>query len=82
MDKIHSYYIYNNSYIPHKCHMTQFRYQSTFGYQVQFDDHHGVAEMLIDINTIGIMRWEDGKEPGVADWAIDGVKHDEIEEGI
>ena len=52
------------------------------GYKVQFDDHHGVAEMLIDINTIGIMRWEDGKEPGIADWAIDGVKHDEIEEGI
>ena len=52
------------------------------GYQVQFDDHHDVAEMLIDINTIGIMRWEDGKEPGIADWAIDGVKHDEIEEGI
>lgn len=52
------------------------------GYQVQFDDHHGVAEMLIDINTIGIMRWEDGKEPGVADWAIDGVKHDKVEEGI
>ena len=52
------------------------------GYQVQFDDHHSVAEMLIDINTIGIMRWENGKEPGIADWAIDGVKHDKIEEGI
>lgn len=52
------------------------------GYEVQFDDHNGTAEMLIDINTIGIMRWEDGKEPGIADWAIDGVKHDEIEEGI
>lgn len=52
------------------------------GYQVKFDDHHGVAEMLIDIDTIGIMRWEEGKESGIADWAIDGVKHDEIEEGI
>ena len=52
------------------------------GYQVQFDDHHGVAEMLININTIGIMRWEDGDEPGVADWSVSEAKPIEIEEGI
>lgn len=52
------------------------------GYQVQFDDHHGVAEMLIDINTIGIMRWEDGKDSGVADWSINEAKSAEIEEDI
>lgn len=52
------------------------------GYQVQFDDHHGVAEMLININTIGIMRWEGGVEPGVVDWSISEAKPIEIEEGI
>jgi hypothetical protein len=52
------------------------------GYQVQFDDHHGVAEMLININTIGIMRWEDGVEPGIADWSVSEAKPIEIEEGI
>ena len=52
------------------------------GYQVQFDDHHGVAEMLIDVNTIGIMRWEDSKEPDVADWSVSEANSVEIEEGI
>lgn len=52
------------------------------GYQVQFDDRHGVAEMLIDIDTIGIMRWEEGKEPGIADWSVSEAKPVEIEEGI
>lgn len=27
------------------------------GYQVQFDDHNGMAEMLININTLGVIRW-------------------------
>lgn len=52
------------------------------GYQVQFDDHHGVAEMLININTIGIMRWKDGVEPSAADWSVSEAKPIEIEEGI
>lgn len=52
------------------------------GYQVKFDDHHGVAEMLIDIDTIGIMRWEEGNEPGIADWSVDAAKPVKIEEGI
>ena len=43
------------------------------GYKVIFDDHHGVAEMLIDVQNIGVMRWEDGKEP-IADWTVDDNK--------
>ena len=26
------------------------------GYNVVFDDHHGINEMIIDIHTIGVMR--------------------------
>ena len=52
------------------------------GYKIQFDDHHGVAEMLIDINTIGIMRWEEDKEPDVVDLSTGEVQPIEIEEGI
>lgn len=51
------------------------------GYSVTFDDHHGVAEMLIDVQNIGVMRWEDSDEP-VADWSVDETKPIEIEEGI
>ena len=43
------------------------------GYEVIFDDHHGVAEMLIDVQNIGVMRWEDSNEP-VADWTVDDNK--------
>ena len=28
------------------------------GYEVKFDDHHGFAEMIVDVHTIGIMREE------------------------
>jgi hypothetical protein len=31
--------------------------QYRIGYKVIFDDHHGTAEMIIDIDTINIMRW-------------------------
>lgn len=43
------------------------------GYEVIFDDHNGVAEMLIDVQSIGVMRWEDSKEP-IADWTVDDNK--------
>ena len=43
------------------------------GYEVIFDDHHGVAEMLIDIQNIGIMRWEDSNKP-ITDWTVDDNK--------
>lgn len=43
------------------------------GYEVIFDDHHGVAEMLIDIQNIGVMRWEDSNG-SVADWTVDDNK--------
>lgn len=39
------------------------------GYEVQFDDHNGTAEMLIHIQNIGVYRDEENKT-------------DEIEEGI
>lgn len=39
------------------------------GYEVQFDDHNGTAEMLIHIQNIGVYREEENKT-------------DEIEEGI
>lgn len=52
------------------------------GYEVIFDDHHGVAEMVIGIQHIGVMRWEDNKGPGIADWAVSETKPVEIEEGI
>ena len=29
------------------------------GYKVEFDNHHGIPEMLIYVDTIGIMRPED-----------------------
>lgn len=29
------------------------------GYEVIFDDHHGFAEMVISIHTIGVMRDEE-----------------------
>ena len=28
------------------------------GYEVIFDDHNGTAEMIIDVQQIGIYRWE------------------------
>ena len=28
------------------------------GYEVIFDDHNGTAEMIIDIQQIGVYRWE------------------------
>ena len=31
------------------------------GYEVQFDDHNGTAEMLIGIQSIGVYRWEEIK---------------------
>jgi hypothetical protein len=52
------------------------------GYSVIFDDHHGVAEMVIGIQHIGVMRWEDNEGPGVADWAVSETKPVTIEEGI
>lgn len=39
------------------------------GYEVQFDDHNGTAEMLINIQDISVYRLEENKI-------------DEIEEGI
>lgn len=32
------------------------------GYSVIFDDHHGTAEMVIDIQTIGVYRQDNKKE--------------------
>lgn len=43
------------------------------GYEVIFDDHNGTAEMIIDVQQIGVMRWEDSKEP-IADWTVDDNK--------
>ena len=51
------------------------------GYSVIFDDHHGVAEMIIGIQHIGVMRGEDNEDLSAAD-CVDGVKPAEIEEGI
>ena len=28
------------------------------GYEVIFDDHNGTAEMIIDVQQIGVYRWE------------------------
>jgi hypothetical protein len=28
------------------------------GYEVIFDDHSGTAEMIIDVQQIGVYRWE------------------------
>lgn len=28
------------------------------GYKVSFDDHNGIAEMIIEVDTIGILRPE------------------------
>ena len=39
------------------------------GYEVQFDDHNGTAEMLIAVQLIGVYRWEETKD-------------DKVEEGI
>ena len=39
------------------------------GYEVIFDDHNGIAEMLIHIQNLSVYRWEEHK-------------NDEIEEGI
>ena len=33
------------------------------GYEVQFDDHNGTAEMLIAIQPIGVYRWEENTVP-------------------
>ena len=51
------------------------------GYSVIFDDHHGVAEMIIGIQHIGVMREEDNEDLSAVD-CVDGVKPAEIEEGI
>lgn len=32
------------------------------GYKVEFDNHHGIPEMLIYVDTIGIMRPEDEEQ--------------------
>ena len=29
------------------------------GYEVQFDDHNGTAEMLIAVQQVGVYRWEE-----------------------
>lgn len=33
------------------------------GYSVIFDDHNGVAEMIVDINDLSIYRYNDGEKP-------------------
>lgn len=33
--------------------------RANIGYNVIFDNHHGMVEMLIDVNTISIMRKEE-----------------------
>ena len=33
------------------------------GYEVQFDDHDGTAEMLIAVQPIGVYRWEETTMP-------------------
>ena len=53
------------------------------GYSVIFDDHHGVAEMIIGIQHIGVMRAEEDNEDfSATDWPVEDVKPAEIEEGI
>ena len=29
------------------------------GYSIIFDDHNGTAEMIIDVQQIGVYRWEE-----------------------
>ena len=33
------------------------------GYEVQFDDHNGTAEMLIAVQSVGVYRWEENTIP-------------------
>ena len=33
------------------------------GYEVQFDDHNGTAEMLIAVQPVGVYRWEENTVP-------------------
>lgn len=40
------------------------------GYEVQFDDHNGTAEMLINIQTLGVYRWEEDKPENVEEGMI------------
>lgn len=35
------------------------------GYEVQFDDHNGTAEMLIHIQNLGVYRWEEYENDGI-----------------
>ena len=40
------------------------------GYSVIFDDHNGTAEMVIDIQQIGVYRWEENKPENVEEGTI------------
>lgn len=35
------------------------------GYEVQFDDHNGTAEMLIHIQNLGVYRGEEHENDGI-----------------
>ena len=43
------------------------------GYNVDFDDHNGQAEMLVNVNTIGIYRWDDNPEAIVKKVIEEGI---------
>lgn len=40
------------------------------GYEVQFDDHNGTAEMIIDVQQIGVYRWEENQSDNVEEGTI------------
>ena len=40
------------------------------GYEVQFDDHNGTAEMIIDVQQIGVYRWEENQPDNVEEDTI------------
>ena len=35
------------------------------GYEIIFDDHNGTAEMIIDIQQIGVYRWTDKEDASI-----------------
>ena len=40
------------------------------GYEVIFDDHNGTAEMLIDVQLMGVYRWEENQPDNVEEDTI------------
>ena len=40
------------------------------GYEIIFDDHNGTAEMLIDVQLMGVYRWEENQPDNVEEDTI------------